>query len=313
MRREAYAERIFMTAALLNSSLTSLPLMARGKVRDNYAVGDDRILMLASDRLSAFDVIMGEPIPGKGALLTQMALFWFAHLEGIVPNHLTGDDPASVVAPAEREQVRGRSMLVKRLKPLPVEAVVRGYLAGSGWVEYQASQSVCGVKLPAGLKNASKLPEPIFTPATKAEMGDHDENISFERMQQIIGADLAERVRSTAIQLYTRAAAIALAKGIIIADTKFEFGLDNDGTLTLMDEVLTPDSSRFWPVEGYEAAYHEGRNPPSYDKQFVRDWLEQARVDGQPWNKKAPAPTLPPEVVANTAAKYREALQRLTA
>jgi phosphoribosylaminoimidazole-succinocarboxamide synthase len=302
-----------MTAALLNSSLTSLPLLARGKVRDNYAVGTDRMLMLASDRLSAFDVIMGEPIPGKGALLTQMALFWFAHLEGIVPNHLTGDDPESVVSPAEREQVRGRSMLVKRLKPLPVEAVVRGYLAGSGWSEYQASQSVCGVALPAGLKNAGKLTEPIFTPATKAEMGDHDENISFGRMKEIVGADLAERVRSTAIKLYTTAAAIALAKGIIIADTKFEFGLDADGTLTLMDEVLTPDSSRFWPVEGYEAAFREGHNPPSYDKQFVRDWLEQARIDGQPWNKKAPAPALPADVVDKTAAKYREALQRLTA
>ena len=302
-----------MTAALLNSSIASLPLLARGKVRDNYAVGNDRILMIASDRLSAFDVIMGEPIPGKGALLTEMALFWFAHLQGIVPNHLTGDDPASVVAPAERDQVRGRAMLVKRLKPLPIEAVVRGYLAGSGWQEYQASQSVCGVKLPAGLRNASRLPEPIFTPATKAEMGDHDENIAFDRMQQIIGAGLAERVRGTAIKLYTTAAAIALAKGIIIADTKFEFGLDADGALVLMDEVLTPDSSRFWPVEGYEAAHREGRNPPSYDKQFVRDWLEQARVDGKPWNKQAPAPSLPPDVIAKTAAKYREALQRLTA
>jgi phosphoribosylaminoimidazole-succinocarboxamide synthase len=301
-----------MTSALHQSSLSSLPLLARGKVRDNYAVGDDRILMVASDRLSAFDVIMGEPIPGKGALLTEMALFWFAHLQGIVPNHLTGDDPQSVVTPAEREQVRGRSMLVKRLKPLPVEAVVRGYLAGSGWTEYQVSQSVCGVKLPAGLTNASRLPEPIFTPATKAEMGDHDENIPFERMQQIIGAELAERVRSTAIRLYTTAAEIALKKGIIIADTKFEFGLDTDGTLTLMDEVLTPDSSRFWPVEGYEAAFREGRNPPSYDKQFVRDWLEQARVGDQPWNKKAPAPRLPDDVIARTAAKYREALQRLT-
>lgn len=301
-----------MTSALHQSSLSSLPLLARGKVRDNYAVGDNRILMVASDRLSAFDVIMGEPIPGKGALLTEMALFWFAHLQGIVPNHLTGDDPQSVVTPAEREQVRGRSMLVKRLKPLPVEAVVRGYLAGSGWTEYQASQSVCGVKLPSGLRNASRLPEPIFTPATKAEMGDHDENIPFERMQQIIGAELAERVRSTAIRLYTTAAEIALKKGIIIADTKFEFGLDADGTLTLMDEVLTPDSSRFWPVEDYEAAFREGRNPPSYDKQFVRDWLEQARVGGQPWNKKAPAPRLPDDVIARTAAKYREALQRLT-
>lgn len=298
--------------AVLNSTLTSLPLLARGKVRDNYAVGTDRILMLASDRLSAFDVIMGEPIPGKGELLTQMALFWFAHLEGIIPNHLTGDDPESVVTAAERAQVRGRSMLVKRLKPLPVEAVVRGYLAGSGWAEYQQSQSVCGVALPPGLKNASPLPAPIFTPATKAEMGDHDENISFDRMAQIIGADLAARVRDTAIQLYTRAAAIALKKGIIIADTKFEFGLDADGTLTLMDEVLTPDSSRFWPVEGYDAAFREGRNPPSYDKQFVRDWLEQVRIDGQPWPKRAPAPALPAEVVEKTAAKYREALQRLT-
>lgn len=295
------------TAPLLESRLHSLPLLARGKVRDNYAVGNDRLLMIASDRLSAFDVVMGQPIPGKGELLTSMAMFWFAHLEGIVPNHLTGDDPASVVAPDEREQVRGRSMLVKRLKPLPVEAVVRGYLAGSGWKEYQQSRSVCGVALPAGLHNASKLPEPIFTPATKAEMGDHDENIDFARMGEIVGAELAARIRDIAVQLYQRAAALALNKGIIIADTKFEFGLDADGTLTLMDEVLTPDSSRFWPVEGYA----EGINPPSYDKQFVRDWLEQARVDGQPWNKKAPAPALPADVIAKTADKYREALRRL--
>jgi phosphoribosylaminoimidazole-succinocarboxamide synthase len=298
--------------ALLNSSITSLPLLARGKVRDNYAVGDDRILMIATDRLSAFDVVMGEPIPGKGELLTQMALFWFEQLAQIVPNHLTGDDPESVVRTDERAQVRGRSMLVKRLKPLPVEAVVRGYLAGSGWVEYQHSQSVCGVALPPGLKNASRLPAPIFTPATKAEMGDHDENISFTRMSEIVGAELAAKLRDISIRLYRSAAEIALRKGIIIADTKFEFGLDADGTLTLMDEVLTPDSSRFWPVEGYEAALREGRNPPSYDKQFVRDWLEQARVSGQPWDKAPPAPPLPPEVVAKTAAKYREALQRLT-
>ena len=302
-----------MTAALLNSSIASLPLLARGKVRDNYAVGDDRILMVATDRLSAFDVVMGEPIPGKGELLTQMALFWFAHLQQIVPNHLTGDDPESVVRPDERAQVRGRAMLVRRLKGLPIEAVVRGYLAGSGWLEYQASQSVCGVALPAGLKNASRLPEPIFTPATKAEMGDHDENISFERMSDIVGADLAARVREISIRLYETAAEIALRKGIIIADTKFEFGLAPDGTLTLMDEVLTPDSSRFWPVEGYEAAFRESRNPPSYDKQFVRDWLERAVVDGRAWNKKPPAPALPADVIANTAAKYREALQRLTA
>ena len=298
-----------MTAALLNSSITSLPLLARGKVRENYAVGDDRILMIASDRLSAFDVIMGEAIPGKGVLLTQMALFWFDKLTGIVPNHLTGDDPLSVVSEAEREQVHGRSMLVKRLKPLPIEAVVRGYLAGSGWAEYKDKGEVCGVKLPAGLQNASKLPEPIFTPATKAEMGDHDENITFERMVEVIGDDLAQRVRAISIQLYQRAADIALAKGIIIADTKFEFGLDADGTLTLMDEVLTPDSSRYWPVESYAV----GTNPPSYDKQFVRDWLEQALVDGKPWAKVAPAPALSAAVIANTAAKYREAWQRLTA
>jgi phosphoribosylaminoimidazole-succinocarboxamide synthase len=294
--------------ALLESSLHSLPLLARGKVRDNYAVGNDRLLMIASDRLSAFDVVMGEPIPGKGELLTRMALFWFARLGHIVPNHLTGEDPESVVAPDERAQVRGRAMLVKRLKPLPVEAVVRGYLAGSGWKEYRETGEVCGVKLPPGLKNASQLPAPIFTPATKAAMGEHDENIAFERMMQMIGSDLAERVREISIHLYKEAAAFALSKGIIIADTKFEFGLAADGTLTLMDEVLTPDSSRYWPLE----SYHEGDNPPSYDKQFVRDWLESARVNGAPWNKQAPAPALPPEVIEKTAAKYHEALTRLT-
>ena len=296
-----------MTAALHTSSITSLPLLARGKVRDNYAVGDDRLLMVASDRLSAFDVIMGEPIPGKGELLTRMALFWFDRLKDIVPNHLTGEAPESVVAPDEVAQVQGRSMLVKRLQPLPIEAVVRGYLAGSGWAEYQKTGEVCGVKLPAGLKNASRLPEPIFTPATKAEMGDHDENISFEKMIEVVGRDRAEAVRRIAIALYTEAAAYALTKGIIIADTKFEFGLDEDGTLTLMDEVLTPDSSRYWPVESYT----EGVNPPSYDKQFVRDWLEQAQVDGRPWGKTAPAPALPADVVAKTADKYQEALRRL--
>jgi phosphoribosylaminoimidazole-succinocarboxamide synthase len=269
--------------------------------------------MVATDRLSAFDVIMGQPIPGKGELLTQMALFWFSRLADIVPNHLTGEDPETVVQPGERSQVRGRSMLVKRLKGLPIEAVVRGYLAGSGWTDYRQSGAVCGVSLPPGLNNASKLPAPIFTPATKAELGDHDENISFERMSETVGPELAAKVRDTAIRLYTRAAEIALQKGIIIADTKFEFGLDEKGTLILMDEVLTPDSSRFWPVEDYEAAFREGRNPPSYDKQFVRDWLEQATVDGQPWGKTAPAPGLPPEVVEKTAAKYREALSRLSA
>ncbi len=298
-------------AALLQSTLHSLPLVARGKVRDNYAVGDDRLLMIASDRLSAFDVVMGEPIPGKGELLTRMALFWFARLGHIVPNHLTGDDPESVVALDERAQVRGRAMLVKRLKGLPIEAVVRGYLAGSGWKAYQASGEVCGVKLPAGLHNASRLPEPIFTPATKAEMGEHDENISFAQAGQMIGSDLAERVRAISMRLYREAAEFALGKGIIIADTKFEFGLAPDGTLTLMDEVLTPDSSRYWPLESYQQAVERGDNPPSYDKQFVRDWLESARVDGAAWNKRAPAPALPPEVVDKTAAKYREALTRL--
>jgi len=291
------------------SSIKSLPLLARGKVRDNYAVGDDRILMVASDRLSAFDVIMGEPIPGKGELLTQMALFWFGKLGHVCPNHLTGDAPESVVQPNEVSQVQGRSMLVKRLKPIMVEAVVRGYLAGSGWKEYQESQSVCGVPLPAGLKNASKLPEPIFTPAAKAAAGEHDENISFEKVVELIGPDLAARIRDISLQLYKEAAKIALAKGIIIADTKFEFGLDDAGTLILMDEVLTPDSSRFWPVEGYA----EGINPPSYDKQFVRDWLEAVRINGKPWDKTPPAPRLPQDVIDRTAAKYREALDRLFA
>ncbi len=297
---------------LFESSLRSLPLLARGKVLDNYAVGNDRLLMVASDRLSAFDVVMGEPIPGKGELLTRMALFWFARLAHVVPNHLTGDDPESVVAPDERVQVRGRAMLVRRLKPLPVEAVVRGYLAGSGWKEYQADGRVCGVKLPAGLHNAARLPQPIFTPATKAEMGEHDENISFDRMAQIVGAELAGRVREVSIRLYEEAATFARTKGIIIADTKFEFGLDGNGTLTLMDEVLTPDSSRYWPLESYPDAVDRGVNPPSYDKQFVRDWLESVRIDGQPWNKRPPAPALPAEVIEQTAAKYREALTRLT-
>jgi phosphoribosylaminoimidazole-succinocarboxamide synthase len=302
-----------MNSALHTSALTSLPLLARGKVRDNYAVGNDRILMVASDRLSAFDVIMGEPIPGKGELLTQMALFWFGKLGHLCPNHLTGEAPESVVTPAEVPQVTRRSMLVKRLKPIPVEAVVRGYLAGSGWKEYQESQSVCGVKLPPGLKNAGKLPEPIFTPAAKAAMGEHDENISYERVVEMIGPELAAKIRDISIAIYKEAAAIALPKGLIIADTKFEFGLDDAGTLILMDEVLTPDSSRYWPVEAYDAAYQAGANPPSYDKQFVRDWLEQVRINGKPWDKTPPAPRLPQDVIEKTAAKYREAMQRLTA
>jgi phosphoribosylaminoimidazole-succinocarboxamide synthase len=301
-----------MASALHTSALTSLPLLARGKVRDNYAVGEDLILMVASDRLSAFDVIMGEPIPGKGELLTQTALFWFDRLVHLCPNHLTGQAPESVVTPAEVPQLQGRSMLVKRLKPIPVEAVVRGYLAGSGWTEYQASQAVCGVALPAGLKNASPLPEPIFTPAAKAAMGEHDENISFEKMGEMIGPGLAAQIRDISIALYREAAAIALTRGLIIADTKFEFGLDAAGTLVLMDEVLTPDSSRYWPVEGYQEAFRRGANPPSYDKQFVRDWLEQVRINGKPWDKTPPAPRLPQEVIEKTAAKYREALQRLT-
>jgi phosphoribosylaminoimidazole-succinocarboxamide synthase len=296
-----------MNPTLHTHTLGSLPLLARGKVRDNYAVGNDRLLMVASDRISAFDVVMGEPIPGKGALLTQMALFWFDKLGHICPNHLTGEAPESVVSDAEKPFVTQRSMLVRRLKPIPVEAVVRGYLAGSGWKEYQESQSVCGVPLPAGLKNASRLPEPIFTPAAKAEMGEHDENISFEQTVAMIGADLAERIRNISIALYEAAYDIAASKGIIIADTKFEFGLSPEGTLVLMDEVLTPDSSRYWPAD----AYREGVNPPSFDKQYLRDWLDGAEVDGAPWNKQAPAPALPPEVISLTADKYQEAWARL--
>jgi phosphoribosylaminoimidazole-succinocarboxamide synthase len=296
-----------MTTALHTSALTSLPLLARGKVRDNYAVGDDRILMVASDRISAFDVIMGEPIPGKGELLTKMALFWFGKLGHICPNHLTGEAPESVVTADEVAQVKGRSMLVKRLKPIPVEAVVRGYLAGSGWQEYQQNQAVCGVPLPKGLKNASPLPEPIFTPAAKAAVGDHDENITYAQVVEMIGASLAEKIRTVSIALYETARDVAAKKGIIIADTKFEFGLDPNGNLVLMDEVLTPDSSRYWPADQYK----EGVNPPSYDKQFLRDWLETAQVQGKPWSKSPPAPHLPAEVIAQTAAKYQEAWERL--
>ncbi len=301
-----------MTSTVHTTALHSLPLLARGKVRDNYAVGTDRILMVASDRLSAFDVIVGEPIPGKGKLLTQMALFWFDKLGpkgwDLCPIHLTGDVPEQAVQADEVAQVEGRSMLVKRLQPLPIEAVVRGYLAGSGWKEYQDHGAVCGVALPAGLQNASKLPQPIYTPAAKAAVGDHDENITFEKTVEMIGANLATRIRDLSIAIYQAASEFALTKGIIIADTKFEFGLDTDGTLTLMDEVLTPDSSRYWPVESYAP----GRNPPSYDKQFVRDWLEQAQVDGKPWSKTPPAPRVPDDVIAKTAAKYQEAWARLT-
>jgi phosphoribosylaminoimidazole-succinocarboxamide synthase len=295
------------TSALLESHLHSLPLVARGKVRENYAVGSDRLLMVASDRISAFDVVMGQPIPGKGALLTRMALFWFDRLSHVVPHHLTGQAPEGVVAADEVEQVRGRSMLVRRLQPLPIEAVVRGYLAGSGWNEYRDHGAVCGVSLPAGLALASRLPEPIFTPATKAEAGAHDENISYEQTVALIGSERAAQVRDVALRLYTEAAAYALGRGIVIADTKFEFGLDAQGTLTLMDEVLTPDSSRFWPL----ASWREGESPPSFDKQYLRDWLEAVRIDGRPWNKRAPAPALPAEVIAATAERYRAAAAQL--
>ena len=285
------------------SSLHSLPLLGRGKVRDNYAVGDDRLLIVTTDRLSAFDVVLAEPIPDKGKVLNQMALFWFERLADIVPNHLTGVAPESVVAGDELSQVRGRSMVVKRLRPILVEAVVRGYVIGSGWKDYQASGSICGIRLPAGLQQAQQLAEPIFTPAAKADLGEHDENIRFDEMVARIGGDLAERIRDISLQLYRRASLYAATRGIIIADTKFEFGLDAQNRLHLMDEVLTADSSRFWPAD----QYRPGISPPSFDKQFVRDYLESV-----PWDKRPPAPALPPEVVQRTADKYREALTRIT-
>lgn len=300
-----------MAPAIFDPAISSLPLLNKGKVRNNYAVDQDRILMVASDRLSAFDVIMEQPIPEKGVLLTKMALFWFERLKHIVPNHLTGQDPVTVVELQEVSQVRGRAMLVKRLEPILVEAVVRGYLAGSGWKDYQQSQSVCGIKLPSGLNNADKLPHPLFTPAAKAPAGNHDENITYTEMQNRIGHDLAEKIRDTSIALYEQASAYALTKGVIIADTKFEFGLDTDGQLVLMDEILTPDSSRYWPIEGYERAHEQGKNPPSYDKQFVRDYLESVYVNGQPWDKKAPAPLLPDAIITKTTQKYNEAFECL--
>ena len=294
-------------STLYASTLHSLPLLGRGKVRENYALGDDRLLMVTSDRISAFDVVMAEPIPGKGEVLTRMALSWFALLADLVPNHLTGIAPESVVHADEVAQVQGRAMVVKRLRPLPIEAVVRGYLAGSGWKDYQAGGAICGVALPPGLRNAERLAAPIFTAATKADLGEHDENIDFDAVVRAIGPDLAERVRATSVALYLRASEHAARRGILIADTKFEFGLDDAGTLTLMDEVLTADSSRFWPADSYADALAAGRNPPSFDKQFLRDYLES--VPG--WNKRAPAPALPAAIVESTAAKYREALQRL--
>ena len=290
-------------STLYESSLRSLPLLGRGKVRDNYAVGNDKLLIVTTDRLSAFDVIMGEPIPRKGEVLNQMANFWFERLKHIVPNHMTDIAPESVVAADEVEQVKGRAVVVKRLEPILVEAVVRGYLAGSGWKDYQATGAVCGVALPPGLANAQKLPEPIFTPAAKAEMGHHDENITFEECERRIGTELSATIRDISIRLYREASEYAATRGIIIADTKFEFGLDDHGKLFLMDEALTADSSRFWPADQYQV----GTNPPSFDKQFVRDWLE-----AQNWGKTPPAPKLPDDVLAKTSEKYQEALERLT-
>jgi phosphoribosylaminoimidazole-succinocarboxamide synthase len=293
---------------LYATSIHSLPLLSKGKVRDVYALGDDKLLMITTDRLSAFDVVMGQPIPEKGIVLNQMANFWFEKLASVIPNHLTGIDPVSVVSADEVDQVQGRAVVAKRLKPILVEAVVRGYLAGSGWKDYKESGQVCGIALPDGLENAQKLPEPIFTPAAKAELGEHDENISFEKVIEMIGEKLANQIREVSIRLYKEASEYAATRGIIIADTKFEFGLDGAGQLVLMDEILTADSSRFWPAE----TYYVGANPPSYDKQFVRDWLETAMVDGKLWPKTAPAPALPVNIIDKTAEKYREALARLT-
>ena len=306
-----------MTTPLFQSSITSLPLLARGKVRDIYAVDDEKLLIVTSDRLSAFDVILPDPIPRKGEVLTALASFWFDRLAHVVPNQLTGIAPETVVAPNERDQVTGRALVVKRLTPLPIEAVVRGYVIGSGWKDYQRTGAICGIALPAGLQQAARLPSPIFTPASKADVGDHDENISFAEAQTRTaaalsgllagtgknGAQLVEEARKAAVQLYTEAANYAAGRGIIIADTKFEFGVDKAGTLHLIDEALTPDSSRFWPAD----QYREGISPPSYDKQYVRDYLET--LD---WNKTAPGPRLPADVAERTGAKYVEAYERLT-
>lgn len=288
---------------IMQTSIKSLPLVYRGKVRECYAVGEDKLLMIATDRISAFDVILSVPIPKKGKVLTALTNFWFEKLAEGMPTQLTGIDPETVVAEDEREQVRGRAMVVKRLKPILIECVARGYIIGGGWKDYQATGCVCGIKLPEGLKQAEKLPEPIFTPAAKAEVGTHDENISFEKVVELYGESIATQLRDLTISLYKRAADFAATKGIIIADTKFEFGLDENGQVCLMDEVLTPDSSRFWPAESYEV----GMSPPSYDKQFIRDWLET-----QTWDKTPPAPVPPAEIIEKTAAKYREALVKLS-
>jgi phosphoribosylaminoimidazole-succinocarboxamide synthase len=289
---------------VLESSLKSLPFLHRGKVRDIYAVADDKLLVIQTDRLSAFDVVLPTPIPGKGHVLTALSLFWFRKLAHVIPNHLTGIEPESVVSPDERSQVAGRAMVVRRLKPLPIEAIARGYVIGSGWKDYQRTGAICGIPLPAGLREAERLPQPIFTPSTKAPIGRHDENIPFAEMERLVGADRARAVRDATLRLYTEAADYARSRGIIIADTKFEFGIDGAGTLVFIDEALTPDSSRFWPA----AEYRVGISPPSFDKQFVRDWLE-----AQAWDKRPPAPALPADVLAKTAEKYREALRLLTA
>lgn len=296
-----------MTQPLLKTNLSSLKLIHQGKVRDIYAIDDSTMLLVSTDRLSAFDVILPTGIANKGAMLTQMANFWFEKLKHVVPNHLTGIPPENVVADEDKAQLGAgklsRAVVVKKLKPLPIEAIVRGYLVGSGWKEYQAKGTVCGIALPAGLQEASKLPTPIFTPSSKAAVGEHDENISLQACADLIGADMAEKVAKVAVQLYTEAAEYALTKGIIIADTKFEFGLDQAGVLHVMDEVLTPDSSRFWPADGYKV----GSNPPSYDKQYVRDWLESTQ-----WNKAPPAPALPADVAQRTSEKYLDAYEKLT-
>lgn len=292
-----------MSAALLQSDIKSLPFLHRGKVRDIYAVGDDKLLVVQTDRLSAFDVILPDPIPDKGEVLTTMSDFWLNKLQHVIPNHLTGIAPESVVkTDAERAQVRGRAFVAKKLKPLPIEAIVRGYLAGSGWKDYQKTGTVCGIALPDGLREAEKLPEPLFTPSTKAAAGNHDENISFAQVVELLGEARANEVRDATLALYIEASNYAATKGIIIADTKFEFGVDEAGKLFLIDEALTPDSSRFWPADQYRV----GSNPPSFDKQFVRDWLEASG-----WNKRDPAPSIPQDVLQKTADKYREALVKL--
>ncbi len=292
-----------MTDTLFQSDIKSLPLVNRGKVRDIYALDDSRLLIITTDRLSAFDVVLPDPIPGKGKILTTVSNFWFDKLRPIIANQLTGIAPETVVTKNERDQVTGRAVVVRRLRPLPIEAIVRGYLVGSGWQEYQKNHSVCGISLAAGLQQADKLPEALFTPSTKAKIGGHDENISFARAEALLGKERAAQVRAISLSLYLEAARYAASKGIIIADTKFEFGQDDTGALYLIDEALTPDSSRFWPADQYAP----GANQPSFDKQFVRDWLENAQ-----WDKMPPAPHLPPKIIAKTTEKYREALTRLT-